>query len=68
MSTLTKELLSSMTPEDRVKLAASMVAPMRCGGCHYDEQGRRIYMHGGVWMLEDGPEYKALRRMHGYHD
>jgi hypothetical protein len=63
---MTAEQILKLTPEQRNELAASMVAPMRCGGCTYDEQGRRLYMHGGKWMLEDGPEYQELLRRHGW--
>ena len=59
-----QQLLS--TPEGRAKIAASMVSPMRCGGCNYDEQGRRVYMYGGVRMLEDSEQHQALRKKHGY--
>jgi len=62
----TSERVKSLSPEQRKLLAASMVTPLRCGGCHYDDQGRRLYMHGGKWLLEDGPEYQALLRSTGH--
>jgi len=66
VSGLASEHVLKLTTEQRKELAASMVAPMRCGGCDYDEQGRRFYVHGGRRLLEDGPEYQKLLRKHGW--
>ena len=63
---IASDRLRNFSPDQRKQLAASMVSPMRCGGCTYDESGRRLYMHGGKLFLEDSPEYRNLRRLHGY--
>jgi hypothetical protein len=39
-----------MSPEGRQKLAESMVVPVRCGGCHYDENGKAWLLLGGWWV------------------
>ena len=38
------------TPEGRAKLAASMVVPVRCGGCTYDKEGNAWLYLGGWWV------------------
>lgn len=53
-------------PTFRRKLAESMAIPLRCGGCDYDDQGRRFYIFGGRRVLEDSEEYRAICRKHGY--
>jgi len=38
------------TKEGREKLAASMVVPVRCGGCTYDKDGKAWLYLGGWWV------------------
>lgn len=38
------------TAEGRKKLAESMVVPVRCGGCHYDSDGKAWLYLGGWWV------------------
>jgi len=61
MSPELKALLA--TPEGRKKVAASMVRPIRCGGCDYDPDGARVYIIGGKRMRpEEFEAYKARCR------
>jgi hypothetical protein len=36
-----------LTEEQKKQITDAMFCPVRCGGCHYDERGRPIYIHGG---------------------
>ncbi len=58
MSTLTPEQLRAMTPEQKEELAASMISPVKCGGCDYDPDGSRFYWTGGRRIPE--AEFQAL--------
>jgi hypothetical protein len=44
-----REAIRKMTPEERKKLAASMIQPFRCGGTEYIN-GERHYRSGG-WLI-----------------
>jgi hypothetical protein len=40
-------LIRAMTPEELKDLASRIFCPIRCGGCHYDNNGKIIYIIGG---------------------
>ena len=56
-----KALLS--TPEGRAKLASHMIVPIRCGGCDYDPDGKRVYIIRGKRMRPD--EFEAYKKSVG---
>lgn len=55
-----KQTIAAMTAEERREVASRMVIPFRCGGCNYDAQGRRQYLVGGRYILEDSDEFREL--------
>jgi hypothetical protein len=65
------------TKEGRAKLAASMVVPVRCGGCTYDKDGNAWLFLGGWWVphsvvsatRETGPDpWPAIRAYQATHE
>jgi len=64
------------TKEGRAKLAASMVVPIRCGGCTYDKDGNAWLRLGGWWVphhvasttLEKPDPWPAIRAYQATHE
>lgn len=52
------EILSNLSPEQRAHVAKHMVSPLRCGGLHYDAEGKPFYRVGSRRLTPD--EFLAL--------
>ncbi len=57
---MNKEYIANLSRRNKMRLALSMVVPIRCGGCHYEPDGTEVLMIGGKWIARS--ELEDLRR------